>query len=118
MKKVRGQKYFFILRLRAISKKWSYLMEGLSKLKRQDWSGVFLDIIGQQKLAYLMEGLLKTGVPEFITGSQPTSQPASQPASRPAGQPASQLAGQPAGQPAKQPASQTAGWPAGASRVI
>ena len=54
---------FVFLQIRGVSKKWSKVMEGLSNLKRQDWSGAFLEIIGRQKLAYLMEGLLKTGGP-------------------------------------------------------
>jgi len=40
---------FVFLQIRGVSKKWSKVMEGLSNLKRQDWSGAFLEIIGRQK---------------------------------------------------------------------
>ena len=44
-------------------------MEGLSKMKRQDCSGAFLEIIFRGKLPKMQEGLLKIDVWEFTRGS-------------------------------------------------
>ena len=50
-------------RSEAISKKWSKVMEGLSKMKRQDCSGTIQGLIGQQNVANSLEGCSKMGVP-------------------------------------------------------
>ncbi len=63
MKKLSGQNLLLILQLRGISKKVPKVMEGLSKMKRRDCLGPFWEIIGQQNIAYLLEGLSKIEVP-------------------------------------------------------
>ena len=50
-------------RSEAISKKWSKVMEGLSKMKRKDCSGKIQGLIGQQNVANSLEGCSKMGVP-------------------------------------------------------
>ena len=44
-------------------------MEGLSKMKRQDCSGAFLEIIFREKLLKMLEGLLKNDVWELTSHS-------------------------------------------------
>ena len=65
---------FEILRLRGISDFRPKVMEGLSKMERQDWSGAFLQIILSDLGQYLAPKHCvlpaKIDVSEFATGSQ------------------------------------------------
>ena len=92
-------------RSEAISKKWSKVMEGLSKMKRQDCSGTIQGLIGQQNVANSLEGCSKMGVPgihelcrtcrtcknlrelaELASGIEPPPAARSHPSSRAGGQ--------------------------------